>query len=152
MEDLINQIPSDFAILWTLMLIVFLYVCFKFIPRVIKTLNKIRKHINDLENLSNAVKKNSEDIELIQCKIGRDFARLNTLEKLTIKQQEYIEESLEERKLILTSLLGVVQGLQEIGANGPTKVVESTIQQYLLKQAHRKTNELDSLRGQNNAK
>lgn len=147
MEEVINQIPSDFAILWIGMLIIFIYVCFKFIPRIIKTLNKIRKHINDLENLSNAVKKNSEDIELIQCKIGRDFARLNAIEKLTVKQQDYIEESLEERELILKSLLGVVQGLQEIGANGPTKEVEANIQQYLLKQAHRKTNELDSLRG-----
>ncbi len=58
-----------------------------------------------------------------------------------MRQQKYVEDSLEERELILKSLLGVVQGLQEIGANGPTKRAESDIQDFLLKKSHKVSEE-----------
>ena len=44
---------------------------------------------------------------------------------------------MEERELIIRSLLGVVQGLQEVGANGPTKKTEKEIQDYLVRKAHK---------------
>ena len=45
-------------------------------------------------------------------------------------------DSLEERSIIMQALLGVLGGLQEIGANGHTKEAEKTIRNYLNKKAH----------------
>ena len=48
-----------------------------------------------------------------------------------------VEDSLEDRQIIMEALLGALGGLQELGANGPTKEAENKIRTYLNKQAHR---------------
>lgn len=50
---------------------------------------------------------------------------------------ESINESIEERKLLLKSILACLYGLKEQGCNGPvTKAVES-LETYLYDQAHK---------------
>ena len=50
--------------------------------------------------------------------------------------QRIAEDSLEERQILMQALLGVLGGLQEIGADGPTKKAEETIRSYLNRKAH----------------
>lgn len=136
MEDVMKYVPIQYVIYSLLVLAAVVLLCIKFVPLFIKWFNAARLKANSYENLSKSIEKNTKDIELINQKIGRDYARLNQIFQTTERQQQYIEESLEERELILKSLLGVIQGLQEIGANGPTKVAEAEIQAYLLKKSH----------------
>lgn len=136
MEEIMNYVPFQYIVYSLLVLIVVVLICIKLIPLCIKWFNAARTKANNYEELSKSIQKNTADIELINQKIGRDYARLNQIFQVTEKQQKYIEESLEERELILKSLLGVVQGLQEIGANGPTKKAEAEIQEYLLRKSH----------------
>ena len=42
----------------------------------------------------------------------------------------------EELKIIMEALLGALGGLQELGANGPTKEAKAKIQNYLNSKAH----------------
>ena len=52
--------------------------------------------------------------------------------------EQFTQESLEEREVIMQALLGVLGGLQEIGANGPTKDAKAKVEKYINKQAHRR--------------
>jgi hypothetical protein len=52
--------------------------------------------------------------------------------------QKMSAESLEEREILMQAMIGVLGGLQELGANGPTKSAKATIQDYINKQAHKR--------------
>ena len=52
--------------------------------------------------------------------------------------EQIVTESLEEREILMQAMLGVLGGLQELGANGPTKAAKATIQDYINKQAHKR--------------
>ena len=142
LEELSKYVPLQY-IVWTIIVLVALIVLgTKIYPTLSKWFNALKKETDKYEDLLENVKKTNEAIDLINQKIGRDYARINQLQQITMKQQKYIEDSLEERELILKSLLGVVQGLQEIGANGPTKKAESDIQDFLLKKSHKVSEEV----------
>ena len=77
-----------------------------------------------------------EDVRQIKAKLDRDYDRLNDMERWRRTIQRIAEDSLEERQILMQALLGVLGGLQEIGANGPTKEAEKTIRSYLNRKAH----------------
>lgn len=72
----------------------------------------------------------------LEDKIARDYVRLNELEKENIHTRRVLEDSLEEREIIMRALLGALGGLQELGANGPTKKAVAEINNYLNQKAH----------------
>lgn len=143
LKDLSQYVPTQYILYTVLVMLALTILIIKYYPKFKSWFDTARTKVNAKEDLIKSVRKNSDDIEdirkeilLINDKIGRDYARLNQIQNITIKQQKYIEDSLEERELIIKSLLGVVQGLQEVGANGPTKRAEAEIQAYLLKKSH----------------
>lgn len=136
MESIIKFVPIQYTTYTVLVLVGIGIACVKYVPIILSWFHTARIKANEFENISKAIEKNTAEIELINQKIGRDYARINHIMQIVEKQQRHIEGSLEERELILRSLLGLAQGLQEIGANGPTKSVESEIQSYLLKKSH----------------
>lgn len=77
----------------------------------------------------------------IDDKMQRDYDRLNYLEREMKKLRLSDQDDLEEREIIMRSLLGIIEGLQEIGANGPTKAAQSEIKEYLNRKAHRANTE-----------
>lgn len=141
LEKASEIVSTEFVLAVIIVIIALVVVLSKAVPVVVGWFKTIRKAVNQYEELMTSVKQNTSDIKLINEKMGRDYARLNQLQQLTIKQQSYIDDSIEERELILRSLLGVVQGLQEVGANGPTKRAEKEIQDYLLKKSHEVSSE-----------
>lgn len=148
-----EYMPMEIVI-WTIIVIVGLFLlALKVFPTLRNWFEVFRLKKNTQEEIMNALNQNTEDIKLIREelskvneKIGRDYIRINELQDMTRKQQAYIDDSMEESELIVRSLLGVVQGLQELGANGPTKQTESDIKDYLVKKSHR-TNKFDGLHG-----
>ena len=133
-------LSTDFVISVIIVILAVIAVLIKIVPIIVKWFKVVKTAVDQYENLKVAVEKNTEDIKIINTKIDRDYERLDELQQITIKQQEYIEDSLEERELIIHSLLGVVQGLQEVGADGPTKKAEAEIQAYLVKKSHKPKN------------
>lgn len=73
-------------------------------------------------------------------KLQRDYDRLNAFEMELRRNRSADRDDLEEREIIMRSLLGIIEGLQEIGANGPTKAAQKEIMDYL----NRKTHKADS--------
>lgn len=76
------------------------------------------------------------DVKLIKEKLDHDYNRLNDMDRWRGSMQRMVADSLEEREILMRAMLGVLGGLQEIGANGPTKEAESQIRNYLNKKAH----------------
>lgn len=138
---MIENIPAN-QVVWTLTILAAIIVLlFKIVPPIFKWFNVLRTQANKYENLIESIQKNTEEIETINEKINRDYERLNRLQRMVNKQSKFAQNSLEEREIILRSLLRIVQGLQEIGANGPTKEAETEISAYLLKKAHEHDND-----------
>ena len=77
------------------------------------------------------------DIREIKDKLGTDYTRLNTLDEQQRRHMRLVKESLREREIIMEALLGVLESLQEQGANGHTKQAAAKIRNYLNEQAHR---------------
>lgn len=77
-----------------------------------------------------------ERLTTIEEKLGRDYTRLGDIEREHGKTRKMAQDSLEEREIIMRTLLGVLGGLQELGANGPTKDAEQEIRTYLNRKAH----------------
>ena len=69
--------------------------------------------------------------------MSRDYDRLNGVEEQQKTAREFIDESLEEREIIMEALLGALGGLQELGANGPTREAVKKINGYLNRKAHK---------------
>lgn len=109
------------------------------IPMVARWFNALRANVNNLEDMAKSIKKHDDDLHELNDKVRRDYDRLNALYIESSKQRQYIDDSLRERELIIRSLLGITKGLQELGANGPTKVVEKDIEDYLLNRTHDST-------------
>ena len=91
-------------------------------------------------DIGKSVEKRLEGIEdrlaTIEEKLGRDYVRLGDIEREHGKTRKMAQDSLEEREIIMRTLLGVLGGLQELGANGPTKEAEQEIRNYLNRKAH----------------
>ena len=83
------------------------------------------------------------DIRQIKDKLAVDYARLNDMDKWKKSMDRVVTESLEEREILMQAMLGVLGGLQELGANGPTEEAKETIQTYINKQAHKREAEHD---------
>lgn len=135
-EDIITYVPFQYILYDILVLAGVVMIMMKVVPKVSNWFEAARAKTNAYEAICKAVERNTRDIEMLSQKVDSDFVQITQVIKINSTQQKFIEESLEERELILRSLLGVIKGLQEIGANGPTKVAEAEIQAYLLKKLH----------------
>lgn len=136
MEKLFSLTTEGFITQWVIVAILAVLLIYKSWPDIKKALNSWRTHENDREGISTSIKRHEEEIEKINEKLERDYVAINEMRKTLNFQRKVTEESLEEREIIMRSLLGVLKGLQEIGANGPTKDAQAEIEAYINKQAH----------------
>ena len=79
-----------------------------------------------------------DDIRKIKEKLDVDYERLNSMSKWRKSMEQRVAESLEERKILMDAMLGILGGLQQLGANGPTEEASDRIHKYLNQQAHRR--------------
>ena len=121
MEKLFSLATEEFITQWVIVAILAVLLIYKSWPVIKKALNSWRTHENDREGISTSIKRHEEEIEKINEKLERDYVAINEMRKTLNFQRKVTVESLEEREIIMRSLLGVLKGLQEIGANGPTK-------------------------------
>lgn len=111
----------------------------KYGPGAWKAFNFARKKVNYTEEIISMVKKHEDEIygkKGVNEKLDRDYERLNDMDKILKRHADEARESLEERQIIMESLLGILKGLQEIGANGPTKIAQAKIEDYMIEKSH----------------
>lgn len=124
--------PQD-IIIWLLIMALFLIAVHKVWP-VIQS--KVIKDVTT-ENLPAQIRRANERIDKVEEKLDRDYESINEIKKELHRQARANVDSLEERQLLMSSMLAVLDGLQELGANGKTKEAQQDLQEYMNRKAHK---------------
>lgn len=135
-EHLEMAASPEYAIQWVVMAALAAALFWKCWPDARAALDHWRNRENKRESLEATVKRHDAEITTINDKLGRDYETINRIEKSMRAQKKAIEDSLEERELLMRGLLACLKGLQELGANGVTRVAQEEIEAYINKQAH----------------
>lgn len=135
MTNLISSIiSSDQLITWLAIAFLILFFIYKEAPDFIKRISDHEIKAKSMEQTDKdtieRLEKIEKRIEVIDKKLNNDWDRLNTVEKATV-------DSLRERKILMHAMLSVIDGLQQLGANGKTHDAEREINEYLNEQAHK---------------
>ncbi|MBQ2640586.1 MAG: hypothetical protein IJG15_01160 [Lachnospiraceae bacterium] len=140
-KKLIEMITADQLLTWLVIAFLVGYFVYKEWPEFKRRITgaaveKAASAATD-KSLSARLTSIEEDIRQIKDKLDRDYGRLNDMERWKRSMEQLASDSLEEREILMEAMLGVLGGLQELGANGPTKEAKSTIQDYINRQAHK---------------
>ena len=100
---------------------------------------KITKQVNKdqlPQTLATRLDHIEAEITEIKEKLNRDYGRINDVESKQEADHKNMREIKTEQGIIMRALLGALNGLQELGANGSTETAKEEIVDYLNKQAH----------------
>ena len=141
-KKLAELVTGDQVLTWLLIAFLVGYFIYKEWPELKrrvtgKVLEKVTATETD-KSLSDRLSVIEEDVRQIKEALARDYGRLNDMERWRRSMEQIAAESLEEREILMQAMLGVLGGLQELGANGPTQEAKDTIQKYINKQAHKR--------------
>lgn len=136
-----DLVTSESVLQWLLIALLFGYFLFKEWPDITGRIRgKVKKDLQAEETdrtLEQRLDGIESDVKSIKEKLDRDYQRINRIE-IDVKQYKANQESTsEELELIMEALMGALGGLQELGANGPTKEAKTKIQDYLNRKAHK---------------
>jgi hypothetical protein len=141
--DILKKLVSpDQVIVWLVIAFLVLYFVYKEWPEFKRRISggavAAEKEAAEDKSVSDRLSAIETDIKQIKENLDRDYHRLNEMERWRGGIQKMGEESLEEREILMQAMIGVLGGLQELGANGPTKSAKAGIQDYINKQAHKR--------------
>jgi hypothetical protein len=130
------------VITWLVIAALFVYFVYKEWPEFKRRMSggavAAEKEAAEDKSVSDRLNAIETDIKQIKENLDRDYHRLNEMERWRGGIQKMGEESLEEREILMQAMIGVLGGLQELGANGPTKSAKAGIQDYINRQAHKR--------------
>lgn len=142
MDIVKNLVNPDQVITWLVIAALFIYFIYKEWPEFKRRISggavAAEKEAAEDKSVSDRLSAIETDVKQINERLDRDYRRLNELERWRGGVQKMSAESLEEREILMQAMIGVLGGLQELGANGPTKSAKATIQDYINKQAHKR--------------
>lgn len=124
--------PKDIVI-WLLIMALFLIALNKVWP-VIR--GKVMKDVT-AEGIPAQLRRTNARIDKVEEKLDRDYESINEIKKELHRQAKENVDSLEERQLLMSSMLAVLNGLQELGANGKTEQAREDLQTYINRKAHK---------------
>lgn len=130
-------VPNDYTFYTLVILGGILLLLWNIVPKVYSIFESLRKSINSYESLYKKSDFHETDLISLKKTADENSSRIVQLQKMSAKQQRYIEDSLEEREMILRSLLGILRGLQEVGVKGSTDSTENELNEYLVKKSHK---------------
>ena len=126
---------------WLIIAVLVVYFVYKEWPEFMKRIRGTVEKDIEAEQTDKTLEQRLDSIEAhvqaIDEKLGRDYERINKVEYEMKRYKEAQVNTSEELEIIMRALVGVLKGLQEQGANGPTKTAEAEIQDYLNKKAHK---------------
>ena len=143
MGKLADLVSGESVAQWILIAALVIYFIYKEWPEFMNRIRgKVSKDIRMEETdrtLEQRLDSIEGDVKAINQKLDRDYQRINVLESEMRRAKESQANTSEELEIIMEALMGALGGLQELGANGPTKEAKTKIQDYLNRKAHRDT-------------
>lgn len=141
MGKLADLVSGESVVQWILIAALVIYFIYKEWPEFMNRIRgKVSKDIRMEETdrtLEQRLDSIEGDVKAINQKLDRDYQRINVLESEMRRAKESQANTSEELEIIMEALMGALGGLQELGANGPTREAKTKIQDYLNKKAHR---------------
>lgn len=136
-----DLVTGESLVQWLLIALLVVYFLYKEWPDFMNRIRgKVSKDIR-MEETDRTIEQRLDgiesDVKSINQKLDRDYQRINVLESEMRRAKESQANTSEELEIIMEALMGALGGLQELGANGPTREAKTKIQDYLNKKAHR---------------
>ncbi|MBE6005578.1 MAG: hypothetical protein E7238_00135 [Sarcina sp.] len=139
-KKLLEVVTADQVLTWIVIAFLVGYFIYKEWPEFKRRVSggavAAEKEAAEDKSVCDRLSSIESDIRQIKEKLDRDYNRINDMERWRGSVQRMVADSLEEREILMQAMLGVLGGLQEIGANGPTKKAEEQIRNYLNRKAH----------------
>ena len=140
-HKLVEMVTADQVMTWIVIAFVVGYFIYKEWPEIKRRISggavAAEKEAAEDRSVCERLTAIDVDIREIKEKLNRDFTRLNDTDRWKESVHLLAVDSLEEREILMQALLGVLGGLQEIGANGTTQEAEREIREYLNRKAHK---------------
>lgn len=140
-NKLSELVTAETLVNWLVMAILVAYFVYKEWPEFRKRVSRgaVKEKTEEIGEITLNERLTGIETEVRQIneKLDRDYKRINKMETQIERTKAAQANTSEELTIIMEALLGALGGLQELGANGPTKTAESKIQEYLNKKAHR---------------
>lgn len=137
-SNLTDAVPAQIIVWIVIVLAALIALVVVVWKRAVATFENARRAVNDREERIARLEKHESKIGEMEKLLQKTKDELDDIITITQLQERCIERSQMEDALIINTLLGIVQGLQELGANGPTRAAEQEILQYLNQASHEK--------------
>lgn len=141
MDKILDLVTGNAIAEWLLIAVIVVYFIYKEGPDFVKRISsrplKEQKEADKDRTVESRLDSIEKDVKEIKAKLERDYDRINDIDSKQKRYSEMLRESLREREIIMEGLLGALGGLQEMGANGPTREAETKIRDYLNERAHK---------------
>ncbi|MCD8286148.1 MAG: hypothetical protein LUD50_02850 [Clostridia bacterium] len=135
-----DLVAADSILQWIIIACFVGYFIYKEWPGFRKRMTDGAKKAQAGEDAEKTVEKRLDELERrvegVEGKLADDFVALKALRRDEDRDKELFRQILEENEIMMNAMLGVIGGLQELGADGPTKEAEREIMDYLKKKAH----------------
>ena len=140
-NKLADLVTGESVAAWLLIAFLVIYFLYKEWPEFRKRVsNRDVKDLKD-ETKDRTVEQRldgiEKDVKEIKEKLDRDYHRINRMEADIERTKTAQANTSEELEIIMEALMGALGGLQELGANGPTREAKTKIQDYLNAKAHK---------------
>lgn len=138
---ILRFIPQEYLVTSIFVLIILIFLLSHFIPKIVNLFSIIKKELDNLEELSDTVMENTENIKEVQSEINVLKSEVHNIEHVVDDHSSYIHEGIDERKLILKSLFCILNNLEEIDNNNISiKDTKQEINDFLIHQTHKHSN------------
>lgn len=137
MEKIMELVSGEAIIQWLLIFLLSAYFVYKEYPELKRRITGTTKKALAAEDTAARLTKAEQRLDAFSKKLDSDFKRLEGLQRSEEEDKRLMGASLEEREIIMRALLAIIDGLHQLGANGPTTAAHGEITAYLSKQAHK---------------
>lgn len=128
-----GYITAQDIIVWILIMVLVMIAFHKVWPVIQSKVLKDER----IEGLPIQIKKINARVDKVEEKLDRDYESINEIKKELRRQGKENVDSMEERQLLMSSMLAVLDGLEQLGTNGMTKDARRDLQDYINRKAHK---------------
>ena len=141
MDKIAELVTGEAVLQWVIICILVLYFVYREYPefkrRITGGTKKDMEEEHREKGMADRLTKVEERLADVEGKLRRDYRSLEELLKDEQEDKRILQASLEEREITMRALLAIIDGLHQIGANGPTTAAHDELTAYLSKQAHK---------------
>ena len=141
MDKIAELVTGEAVLQWLVIFLLLAYFVYKEYPEFKRRVTGGAKRELEGESrekeMETRIRKLEERLDSIEKKLLNDYHSLEILMRSEQEDKKLLSASLEEREIIMRALLALIDGVHELGANGPTTAAHDEITAYLTKQAHR---------------